>query len=66
VITSHDHIVERCLTSPDGFEAKMNASNPENLNWFVTGNAGRASRSEAESWRNWLLQLLKNTLVYVV
>jgi hypothetical protein len=54
VVTSHDHIVEHCLTGPKGFEKKMNVSDPKNLNWFVMGNSGEASRREAKNWRSWM------------
>lgn len=54
VLTSHDHIVAHSLTGPDGFEEKMDVSNPKNLNWFVMGNSGEASRTAAQNWNSWM------------
>lgn len=54
VITSHDHIVEHCLTGPDGFWKEMDVSDPKNLNWFIMGNSGEKSRREAKDWKSWM------------
>lgn len=54
VLTSHDHIVAHSLTGPDGFGENMDISDPKNLNWFVMGNSGEASRAEAKNWKSWM------------
>jgi hypothetical protein len=54
IMTSHDHIVEHSLTGPNGFWKKSDISDPKNLNWFVIGNSGEASRSEAKDWKRWM------------
>lgn len=54
VFTSHDHIAARSLTGPPGFEKKMDAADPANLNWFVTGNAGEGARFAAKKWKTWM------------
>jgi hypothetical protein len=54
VISSHDHLAERCLTGPPGFEARMDPADPANLNYLVTGNAGHSTRREARGWTEWM------------
>lgn len=54
VIASHDHMVEHCLTGPPGFEARMDVTDPNNLNYFTMGNSGEASRGAQTGWENWM------------
>jgi hypothetical protein len=54
VLTSHDHLVEHCLTGPTGFHNLMDVSDPNNLNWFVQGNSGQASRLAWPGWETWM------------
>ena len=54
VFTSHDHLVEHCLTGPTGFHNNMDVSDPANLNWFVQGNSGQSSRSQDGGWESWM------------
>jgi hypothetical protein len=54
VFTSHDHLVEHCLTGPNGFHLRMDVTDPNNLNWFVQGNAGHTSRPAAPGWISWM------------
>jgi hypothetical protein len=54
VIASHDHLVEHCLTGPEGFEAAMDVASPQNLNYLVNGNGGQATRPPARGWESWM------------
>ena len=54
VIGSHDHMVEHCLDGPAGFEAKMDLTDPNNLNFITMGNSGQSSRSGKEGWEKWM------------
>lgn len=54
VLCSHDHLVEHCLTGPVGFEAKMDVTDPANLNWLVQGNSGEGARSPQAGWEKWM------------
>jgi len=54
VFTSHDHMVEHCLTGPDGFHVQMDLADPNNLNWFVQGNSGHTSRMAQTGWETWM------------
>ncbi len=54
VITSHDHLVEHCLTGPEGFEKKMDVNDPANLNYLVMGNSGHTSRLAEPGWEKWM------------
>ncbi len=54
VFTSHDHLVEHCLTGPAGFEAKMDIHDPDNLNYIVMGNSGEGSSSAVDGWQTWM------------
>ena len=54
VMTSHDHLVEHCLTGPDGFEEDMDVTDPDNLNYLVMGNSGRSSRDADSGWNTWM------------
>ena len=54
VFTSHDHLVEHCLTGPEGFEKIMDRKNEKNLNWFVIGNSGQSSRKPKKGWETWM------------
>jgi len=59
VFCSHDHLVERCLTGPSGFEQTMDDGDVNNLNYFVMGNSGEGARSPAENWCTWM-DILEN------
>jgi len=54
VFGSHDHLVERCLTGPSGFEVEMDENTEYNLNYFVLGNSGHSSRKAKEGWESWM------------
>ena len=54
VLASHDHLYERCLTGPDGFWEEMDEKDVNNLNYFVMGNSGQASRVPVEGWETWM------------
>jgi len=58
VITGHDHMVEHCLTGPEGFEAAMDVTDPNNLNYLVQGNSGNSARAAEDystgDWRTWM------------
>jgi len=54
VLSSHDHLVEHCLTGPQGYEEKMDKQDPNNLNYLVIGNSGEASRYAREGWEQWM------------
>lgn len=54
VLASHDHLVERCLTGPPGFENQMDPTSPENLNYLVNGNAGQSTRRPSDGWETWM------------
>jgi hypothetical protein len=54
VISSHDHVAERCMTGPPGFEARMDPADPTSLSYFVTGNAGHSTRRAARGWMEWM------------
>ncbi|MEW6608713.1 MAG: lamin tail domain-containing protein [bacterium] len=54
VFCSHDHIVERCLTGPAGFETTMDDKDPANLNYLVQGNSGEGARSPQTGWETWM------------
>jgi len=54
VFTSHDHMAERSLTGPPGFEDEMDGEDDKNLNYFVMGNSGYESRAEMPGWENWM------------
>ena len=54
VFCAHDHHVERCLTGPEGFEKKMDDSDPRNLNYFIIGNSGQSARKPADGWQSWI------------
>lgn len=54
VLTSHDHLVERCLTGPLGYEQAMDETDPANLNYVVMGNSGQSARDAQEGWATWM------------
>ena len=54
VLTSHDHMVEHCLTGPSGFETAMDVTDPDNLNYLVMGNSGQSSRGADGGWETWM------------
>lgn len=54
VFSSHDHIVEHCLTGPKGFYRKMDVADPKNLNYIVMGNSGHSSRHAKKGWEKWM------------
>lgn len=54
VFTSHDHMVERCLTGPGGFWEDMDVNDPANLNYIVQGNSGHSARDPHPEWRRWM------------
>jgi hypothetical protein len=54
VFSSHDHVIEHCVTGPAGFEKKMDVADERNLNWFVSGNSGQASRKPRKNWESWM------------
>ena len=51
---AHDHLVERCLTGPEGFWNKFDETDPNNLNYFVQGNGGEGARTPQIGWENWM------------
>ena len=51
VLSSHDHMVERCLTGPAGYEEAMDDTASANLNYFVMGNSGKSAREAADGAR---------------
>jgi len=54
VFTSHDHVIEHCVTGPAGFEKNLDVADPRDLNWFVVGNSGQSSRTAKKGWQNWM------------
>jgi len=54
VLSSHDHLYERCLTGPEGFWEEMDEKAPQNLNYFVMGNSGHDSRLPVKGWETWM------------
>lgn len=54
VITAHDHMVERSLTGPSGYERAMDHADPANLNYIVMGNSGQSARQAAAGWKRWM------------
>jgi hypothetical protein len=54
VLTSHDHVAERSLTGPSGFELAMDDQDPANLNYLVMGNSGHSARGPREDWESWM------------
>ena len=54
VLTSHDHMVERCLTGPPGYEQAMDETDPANLNYIVMGNSGHSARYAKDGWETWM------------
>lgn len=54
VFTSHDHMVERCLTGPDGYWKTMDVNDPANLNYIVQGNSGHSARDPHPQWKRWM------------
>jgi hypothetical protein len=54
VLTSHDHLIEHCLTGPEGYEEKMDKEDPNNLNYLIIGNSGEASRYAQKGWEQWM------------
>lgn len=54
VFTSHDHIVEHCLTGPEGYWGKMDVNDPTNLNYLVQGNSGHSARDPHPEWKRWM------------
>jgi 3',5'-cyclic AMP phosphodiesterase CpdA len=54
VLAGHDHMAERCLTGPAGFERTMADGDEANLNYFVVGNSGHSTRLPGQGWQQWL------------
>ncbi|HID72456.1 TPA: hypothetical protein EYP38_00825 [Candidatus Micrarchaeota archaeon] len=54
VLSSHDHMVERCLTGPLGYEQAMDEADPVNLNYIVMGNSGQNARYAKDGWETWM------------
>ncbi len=62
VLTSHDHMVERSVTGPDGYHKQypkgmadpLTWGSKDNLNYVVQGNSGEGSRSAASGWQKWM------------
>ena len=54
VFTSHDHIVEHCLTGPEGYWEDMDVNDPANLNYIVQGNSGHSARDPHPEWKQWM------------
>ena len=54
VFSSHDHIVEHCLTGPEGYWEKMDVNDPNNLNYLVHGNSGHSARDPHTEWKRWM------------
>jgi hypothetical protein len=54
VFTSHDHMVEHCLTGPEGYWEKMDVNDPVNLNYLVQGNSGHSARDPHPEWKRWM------------
>ena len=54
VFCSHDHLVERCLTGPAGFEENFDDADTNNLNYIVMGNSGESSRAAGDRWQTWM------------
>ncbi len=54
VFTSHDHLVEHCLTGPDGYWEKMDVNDTANLNYLVQGNSGHSARDPHPEWKRWM------------
>jgi hypothetical protein len=54
VIASHDHMVEHCLTGPEGYWEKMDVNDPANLNYLVQGNSGHSARDPHSEWKRWM------------
>jgi hypothetical protein len=54
VFSSHDHMVEHCLTGPDGYWVAMDVNNPANLNYLVQGNSGHSARDPHPKWKRWM------------
>jgi hypothetical protein len=54
VFSSHDHMVEHCLTGPAGFWVAMDVNNPANLNYIVQGNSGHSARDPHADWKKWM------------
>lgn len=54
VFSSHDHIVEHCLTGPAGFWIAMDVNSPANLNYIVQGNSGHSARNPHPDWKRWM------------
>jgi len=54
VFTSHDHMVEHCLTGPEGYWDQMDVNDPANLNYLVQGNSGHSARDPHPEWKRWM------------
>lgn len=54
VFSSHDHLVEHCLTGPAGFEVNMDKKDPANLNYIVMGDSGITSQNAQQGWESWM------------
>ena len=54
VFTSHDHMVEHCLTGPERYWEKMDVNDPANLNYLVQGNSGHSARDPHMEWKRWM------------
>jgi hypothetical protein len=54
VFSSHDHIVEHCLTGTEGYWVTMDVNNPDNLNYLVQGNSGNSARDPHSEWKRWM------------
>lgn len=54
VFSSHDHMVEHCLTGPTGYWVSMDVNNPANLNYIVQGNSGNSARDPHPEWKKWM------------
>lgn len=54
VFASHDHMVEHCLTGPEGYWEKMDVNDPANLNYLVQGNSGHSARDPHPEWKRWM------------
>jgi hypothetical protein len=61
VFSSHDHLVERSLTGPPGYERFLDDNDPLNLNYIVMGNSGMSARSRQPGWESWM-SIMNNRL----
>jgi hypothetical protein len=62
VFTGHDHVYERCVTGPEGFQNRypdgiddpLTWQDEANLNYIVEGNGGDTARAEEGGWETWM------------